>query len=157
MKQNSYPPIEHLLPHSNPMILLDRVIEHASHSIVCEVTITTQSFLYDEASQSVPAQVGIEYMAQTVAALGGIEATQAGDKPPIGFLLGARRYQHALGPFLCGQCYQVVAKELMRDDNMAVYQCQIIDDQQQLVASGQVNTVIASNEMLSAITNKNEH
>ncbi|MGL6314290.1 ApeP family dehydratase [Vibrio sp. WXL103] len=153
MKQNTYPSIEHLLPHNRPMILIDRVIEHASNMIVCEVAIDTDSFLFEAEINGVPAQVGIEYMAQTVAALGGIEASEAGDQPPIGFLLGARRYKHTGGGFQNGHCYQVHANELMRDDNMAVYQCQIFDEEQQLVASGQVNTVIASSDMLTAITN----
>ncbi|PMH44589.1 hypothetical protein BCU68_03570 [Vibrio sp. 10N.286.49.B3] len=155
MIQTIYPEIETLLPHSHPMILLDRIILQDDTLIISELKITSKSFLFDADLDGVPAQVGIEYMAQTIAALGGLEAISIGDKPPIGFLLGSRRYKHEGGCFINGHCYQVRAGELMRDDNMAVYQCQIFDENQCIIASGQVNTVVASDSMLKAITDNN--
>ncbi|WP_413282793.1 3-hydroxydecanoyl-ACP dehydratase [Vibrio sp. MA40-2] len=152
MKQ-IYPEIETLLPHRQPMILLNRVITHDASFIVCELDVTPESFLFESEINGVPAQVGLEYMAQTIATLGGLEAANVGEKPPIGFLLGTRRYQHIGGCFANGQTYQIQAKELVRDDNMAVYQCEIIGEDQSIIALGQVNTVIASDTMLKAMTN----
>ncbi|MGX9416871.1 ApeP family dehydratase [Vibrio sp. RC27] len=153
MNSKLYPAIEQLLPHSAPMVLLDRVVEHTNTSITCEVIINESSFLFDDELNGVPGQVGIEYMAQSVAALGGIEASADGEKPPIGFLLGARRYQHNSGCFTKGKRYRICATELIRDENMAVYQCVICDEAEETIASGQVNTVIASDSMLSAMNN----
>ncbi len=151
MNTDSFPPIETLLPHSAPMILLSRVIEYQGTSITCEVSVTKESFLYNETLAGVPPQVGIEYMAQTIAALAGIEAVNDGGKPPIGFLLGARRYSHQGECFKENCQYQVLAEELMRDSNMAVYQCTIEDNQHNVVASGQVNTVVAEQDILKQL------
>lgn len=155
MSNKLYPDIAALLPHNAPLILLDNVVEHSAKHICCEVTITPDSFLYEPQHSSVPAQVGIEYMAQTIAALGGIEASDEGQKPPIGFLLGARRYQHQGGPFAEGMTYLITANELVRDDNMAVYQCDIVDVNGNVMSTGQVNTVVASDEMLAELSKKN--
>ena len=152
MNPESYPKIEALLPHNPPLVLLDRVVEHSEKHVVCEVTISASSFLYEEEQSCVPAQVGIEYMAQTIAALGGIEASEQGDVPPIGFLLGARRYQHEGGDFMLGERYLITASELVRDDNMAVYQCVITDSKGNKISSGQINTVLANDEMLAAFS-----
>ena len=67
-----YPPIEQLVPHKPPMILIDRMIETTDTACTCEVTITPQTLFIESAG--VPAFVGLEYMAQAVAAYGGYKA-----------------------------------------------------------------------------------
>ncbi|MGR5266359.1 hotdog family protein [Vibrio astriarenae] len=156
MSQKVYPSIEALLPHSHPMILIDGVVRHTNNMIECEFTISPESFLFDNPMNGVPAQAGVEYMAQTIAALGGLASYERGEAPSIGFLLGARRYQHCGTCFLNGHRYLVHAQELMSDNSVAVYQCQILDANNQQVASGQVNTVVASSSMLNALINNKE-
>ncbi|WP_264874407.1 ApeP family dehydratase [Vibrio agarivorans] len=156
MKQKVYPPIEALLPHSHPMILIDSVVQHTNNMVECEFTISPKSFLFDSLINGVPAQAGVEYMAQTIAALGGLASYERGEAPSIGFLLGARRYHHRESCFLNGHRYLVHAQELMSDSSVAVYQCKILNDKNQEVASGQVNTVVASSSMLNALINNTE-
>ncbi|WP_432464543.1 ApeP family dehydratase [Agarivorans sp. QJM3NY_33] len=134
-----FPPIEQLLPHDPPMILLNHVLHYTDDEITCEVEISANSQFFDVRSQSVPAYVGIEYMAQTIAARGGMLAREQGRQSQIGFLLGGRRYQQHGGDFQLGDQLKVSAKELMQEQAMGVYAC-TIERNGELLASCQVNT-----------------
>ena len=81
--------------------------------------------LFYQAGLGVPAWVGIEYMAQTVALYAGICAKQAGTDIRMGFLLGTRRYQAATDYFRLGSLLQTTVHEVWQDGNMAVFDCQI--------------------------------
>ena len=84
----TFPPIEALVPHKPPMLLLDRVLSYSTDYVSCEVEIRVDSpFVRDGV---VPAIVGLEYMAQCVAAFAGLSARHKGEAPRIGFLLGSR-------------------------------------------------------------------
>jgi predicted hotdog family 3-hydroxylacyl-ACP dehydratase len=58
--------IEEVLPHAEPMILLDELISFEDETATCSHTITESSLLYNQALQGVPSYVGIEYMAQSI-------------------------------------------------------------------------------------------
>ena len=88
MTVEAYPALEHLLPHRAPMILIDRLLEASEQGATCEVTITARSLFLEAAG--VPAFVGIEYMAQSIAAYGGYHSYQAGEPIGVGLLLGTR-------------------------------------------------------------------
>lgn len=66
--------IADFIPHRAPMILIDKIISHQPDVLETEVLITPQSAYFDEHRQAVPNYVGIEYMAQSIAALAGVEA-----------------------------------------------------------------------------------
>jgi predicted hotdog family 3-hydroxylacyl-ACP dehydratase len=100
-----YPPIEQLLPHRAPMMLLDRMIDATATTCTCEVTITPQT-LFSEAA-GVPAFVGLEYMAQAVAAYGGYKAHLAGEPIGLGFLVGAPQFKTDCQFFRCGQTLRI--------------------------------------------------
>ena len=83
--------IEELVPHTGPMCLLDRVIDAGDEHLVAEVTIRADDLFAD--GGAVGAWVGIEYMAQAVAAWAGWRARVQGGAPKIGLLLGTRDYR----------------------------------------------------------------
>ena len=62
-----FPPVEHVLPHAGHMVLLARVVAHDEKETRCQVDIRSQRHFRRE-DGSVPAWVGIEYMAQCIAA-----------------------------------------------------------------------------------------
>ncbi len=142
-----FPQIETLLPHRAPMILIDHVVSASQENICCSVTIRSDSTLYQSALGGVPAHAGIEYMAQTVAALAGLNARTDNQVPPVGLLLGARRYKHHQGSYHLGSTYLVEASLIVSDENMGVYDCSITLDGE-LVANGQLNTFVANEESL---------
>ncbi len=73
-------PIGELLPHGPEMTLIDRLVEYSPQRSVATVTIERHSRFFAEPN-GVPAWVGIEYMAQTIAARAGYEARLRGEPP----------------------------------------------------------------------------
>ncbi|MEG9858998.1 beta-ketoacyl synthase N-terminal-like domain-containing protein [Stenotrophomonas sepilia] len=75
----------------------------------------------------VPAWVGIEYMAQAIAAWAGCRARAAGRPPQLGFLLGSRRYSSARSSFPSGSRLRVQARcELLGDNGLGMFACRIL-------------------------------
>lgn len=129
-------PVQELLPHSPPMVLIDRVVSYDDISLIAEVTITAGSKFFDPNRQSVPAWVGIEYMAQSISALAGIRSKQNGTEVKIGFLLGTRKYLIKEKSFALGKVLQVQVNQLFRDESgLASFDCQIKDDKLLMVES----------------------
>ncbi|WNO59544.1 hotdog family protein [Rheinheimera sp. MMS21-TC3] len=131
--------IEQVLPHRAPMILLDNFIEAGADYGICQVAISESSPFYDPASNAVPAYVGIEYMAQTIAAYAGANRLKAGGQVKIGFLLGCRKYQPQVTEFIAGTELTVRATELVRESSgLSVFECSI-SSQEQLLVSARLN------------------
>ena len=141
------PAIDQLLPHQAPMILIDRALEVQSESIHCQVDIESHHLFFDPATQSIPAYVGIEFMAQAIAAWSGYHSLVQGIQPPIGFLLGSRRYRALCDAFLKGQTLDIYAEQLMQDNGMAVFKARI-EHQHQLLAECQLNVYVPSEQKL---------
>lgn len=121
----SHWPIEALIPHSGEMILLDEVLQSDHDSIVASCTPKAEGLLH-RADGSVPAWVGIEYMAQAIAAFAGIEAKRAGQEIRLGFLLGTRHYHSNVTHFLPGQPLMIRAERSIEDSNgLSVFNCTI--------------------------------
>lgn len=129
-------PIEQVLPHAHPMILLDSFTEAGAEHAVCTVNISAQSPFFDLASRSVPAYVGIEYMAQTIAAYAGAHKLTAGNSVRLGFLLGCRKYQPVVPAFAEGAELVVsVSKVVMDESGLSVFDCQIMQQSTILVSA----------------------
>ncbi|QSX40663.1 ApeP family dehydratase [Shewanella cyperi] len=132
-------PIETFIPHRAPMVLIDRALEHRKDFLETQVCIDEQSPFFDGLKGGVPNYVGIEYMAQSIAALAGIEAKLAGLPVRIGFLLGSRKLQLHQGCFLAGHEYRVRVQRLYQEDTgLAVFDCQILEGET-VVASANIN------------------
>jgi len=141
------PAIDKLLPHDRPMILVDRALEIGKESIHCQVDIDDHLLFFDNESQSVPAYVGIEFMAQSIAAWSGYQALQKGEEPPIGFLLGSRRYISDCGYFSHGQTLDIFAEQVMEDNGMAVFIARL-EHEGNTIAQCQLNVFVPSEEKL---------
>ncbi|PSU58965.1 hotdog family protein [Photobacterium phosphoreum] len=146
------PPLAQLLPHDAPMILIDELINVGMENVHCQVTIRSDNLFFNKQSQSVAGYVGIELMAQTIASWSGYHAWQQGKSAPIGFLLGCRRYHSEWSQFNQGIVLDIHAERLMQDNNMAVFSCKIIH-QQQIIASCQLNAYLPSEEKIATLLN----
>lgn len=127
--------VEELIPHAGNMMLLQRVIEFEPEKLVAEVVVRDDALFGDELS--VPAWLGIEYMAQTVAALGGMKRRLAGKPINLGFLLGTRRYQCNVDRFAVGASLTVSAEHLIQDQGLGVFDCRI--DAEGIAAAAKLN------------------
>lgn len=122
----TYPPIEQLLPHRPPMILIDRLVEATEQEGTCEVTITPQS-MFLEAS-GVPAFVGLEYMAQSVAAFGGYHSYLVNAPITVGLLMGTRRWETSCEFFELGQTLRIHVSHIWGKHELMRFHCTITSE-----------------------------
>ena len=118
-----YTDIAGFIPHSGRMILLDRIIGFDGHTLSVELLVRDDGLLGND--KTVPAWVGIEYMAQAVAAYAGIKSKLAGETIKLGFLLGTRRYTSNVASFAVGTALTIQVKNVIHDDKLGVFDCKI--------------------------------
>ena len=117
-------PVTDLIPHALPMALLDRSIEINGDFYVGEVVIRKDSLFSD--GEKVPAWVGIEYMAQCVAAFAGATALKKGESVKVGFLLGTREYHVKTPYFKVGARLRIHVKKVIHDPGaLSVVECSL--------------------------------
>ena len=125
------------VPHRGAMSLLDTVVHHDDLTVVARVRVSADGPF--TGADGVPAWVGIEYMAQAVAAWSGARARSGGGSPRIGYLLGSRRYEAAVPAFEIGAELEVFAQcELMGDNGLGMFDCRITQDGR-VLASGRLS------------------
>ena len=118
--------IAELLPHDGKMVLLDQVVEYDHQSLVATTVVRDDGLFGD--GKTVPAWLGIEYMAQTIAAQGGMMCYLAGKPIQLGFLLGTRRYVCNIANFKVGELLTVRVERILEDQGLAVFNCHILGD-----------------------------
>ncbi|HEU4344527.1 MAG TPA: 3-hydroxylacyl-ACP dehydratase [Candidatus Binatia bacterium] len=122
-----FPDIRSLIPHTGPMVLLDQVISVDEDSLCGEVGIRRSSLFCD--SDGVGAWVGIEYIAQAIAAYAGYTARLRGEPVKIGLLLGIRRYECSRPVFKPGAILRVnVQRVFQSESGLGVFDCRIDDE-----------------------------
>lgn len=125
----NFPDIHCLVPHGGAMVLLARVLAADEESLCAEVTIGPATLFGD--GHGVGAWVGLEYMAQTVAAHAGYAARQRGDPVKVGFLLGSRRYECSRPRFALGSVLHVHVRRVLQGKNgLGAFECRIDDASQ---------------------------
>ena len=131
--------VAEFIPHRDPMILISQLLEYSQDSLLTQTDLSTASPYFDPRLNGVPNYVGIEYMAQSIAALAGVEAHLRNDIIRVGFLLGSRKLKMHISQFKLGQSYQTKVTRLYQEESgLAVFDCQILHNQE-VVAEANVN------------------
>ena len=129
--------IEKVIKHRKPMRLVDELVSFDENSACVLVNINEESEFYQAKQHGVPSYIGIEYMAQCIAAKAGANELASGGALKLGFLLGTRKYKPNIAFFPSGETLQVRATKLMEDAaGLSVFDCTI-------VANNQVETILA--------------
>ena len=129
--------IEEVIKHRKPMRLVDELVSFDENSACVLVNINEESEFYQAEQHGVPSYVGIEYMAQCIAAKAGANELGSGGALKLGFLLGTRKYKPNVAYFPSGETLQVRATRLIEDAaGLSVFDCTI-------VANNQVEKVLA--------------
>lgn len=114
-----------LLPHQGRAVLIDEVLAESRDSIRVTAHITRQHPFFVD-GHGVPGWVGIELMAQAIAAHAGLNGLRAQRPPRKGMLLGTRRYQMHADYFPEGTRLEIQAeREFGGDAGMAACACRI--------------------------------
>lgn len=116
-------PVAELVPHAADMILIDQVLAFDDDSIQTRLSVRPGG-LFNAPDGSLPAWVGIELMAQSVAAFAGCQARQRGEPVRLGFLLGTRRFECNAEHFPAGSELHIHAQRSLQDESgMGVFEC----------------------------------
>ena len=115
--------ISELFTHAAPMILIDTIDQYSEDALQTKVTITAASpFLY---GGSVPAYVGLEYMAQSVACFSGIRARNADQPIREGYLISTRRLSLNRQEFSLGETLTIHVSLVHDFGDMSSFDCQV--------------------------------
>lgn len=128
--------IEDVLPHKAPMILIDKLVSFDENNGWCTQQITKDSLLYNDALQGVPSYVGIEYMAQSIAAYA--NANELINKRPvkIGFLVSTRKFNCKETVFGLGLALTIHVEKLFQDDSgLTAFHCKIMNNDEEMVSA----------------------
>jgi predicted hotdog family 3-hydroxylacyl-ACP dehydratase len=135
---SAFPPVAELLPHAGNMVLLDEVLACADQVLTARLVIRACPFSLDDGA--LPSWLGLEILAQGVAAWAGLKAKRAGEPVTLGFLLGTRHYDCRVKTFPAHAAYVVRVESTLQDANgMWVFECCMHDQQQTLVAKARLN------------------
>jgi len=120
-------PMSKILIHKDTMLLIDEVLEFSENSLTAQVTIKTGCEFLNSDNQ-VPAWIGIEYMAQAIAAWAGATHINKGDEIKKGYLLGTRKYIAHASFFPLNSVLKVAVKKVYEGDDLGVFDCTITTD-----------------------------
>ena len=141
---NNYLSASQCLPHSEPMVLIDKLIDvdMKKQIVKTSVTIHKDKIFFDKDINGVSPLVGIEFMAQTIGCYAFYKAKMS--IPKIGFLLGARLYENSLEKFENGKTYIITAREVYGDIELVSFECLIYNegedgDESKYIAKATIN------------------
>jgi predicted hotdog family 3-hydroxylacyl-ACP dehydratase len=121
--------IQALIPHRSPMLLIDTIVELSEQHAIATVSINPQASFF-ETLHGVPSWIGLEYMGQTAALIGGYQERVNKLGPQLGFLMGTRRYTTTCNHFKPGCELHIHCQEQATvGDSLAIFDCKIIDNQ----------------------------
>jgi predicted hotdog family 3-hydroxylacyl-ACP dehydratase len=107
--------LDQLLPHAGPMVLLDEVLAIGDETVRAVATVRRDGLFAGLHEPGVPACVGMEYLAQAIAAWSGFHE-RARDRPVRpGYLVGARSFHSSAGTIPYGVVLTIEAERLMED------------------------------------------
>lgn len=111
------------IPHAEPMVFVDRIVEIGAQYIITELNIRPELMFCEEAG--LPTWSSIEIMAQSISAFAGYQGHLHGQAPQIGFLLGTRKLHLPMSHFALGECLRVRAEQSYLHDGLAQFDCEI--------------------------------
>ncbi|THF62495.1 ApeP family dehydratase [Pseudothauera rhizosphaerae] len=119
-------PVTDLIPHAGDMVLLDHVLAFDTDTLQARATVRADG-LFSEPDGSLPNWMGLEIMAQAVAAWAGCHARAAGRPVELGFLLGTRNYECHVPAFAAGTELLVdVSRSLHDATGMGMFECRLL-------------------------------
>lgn len=141
------------VPHQRRMCLLDRLLDVGAEHLRADVMPDPTDLFATETG--IPGWVGLEWLAQAIAAWAGVQRVTGGAKPAVGFLLGTRRYQCSQSSFAFGDPITVeIFLDFRADNGLGAFRGQLLNDDNQVIATAMLNVFQPeSDEALAAMQN----
>ncbi|CAB3674916.1 hypothetical protein LMG22037_02146 [Paraburkholderia phenoliruptrix] len=120
-------PIEVIIPHRGTMLLIDAVSAFGEETLSARATVHADAW-YADPQGAMPAWIGIELMAQAIAAHVALVAMRGGGRARPGVLLGSRSFKALQPSFARGAQLLIHVTELLRsEEGHGAYECTIHD------------------------------
>jgi predicted hotdog family 3-hydroxylacyl-ACP dehydratase len=120
-------PIEAIIPHRGTMLLIDAVHRFDGQTLNAHATVDRHAW-YADTDGAMPAWIGIELMAQAIAAHVALLAMRSGGRARPGVLLGSRSFNALRPAFAGGARLSIHVTELLRsEEGHGAYECTIHD------------------------------
>jgi predicted hotdog family 3-hydroxylacyl-ACP dehydratase len=116
------PDIQKLIPHRDPMCLVDCVLAIEDEAIAVQASVPASGPFVTPQTDP-PGYVVIEMMAQTIGAWNGWQRLQHDQEPQIGYLLGTRRFRCDRMTLAPGTPLRIDARLMFSDGEMACFVC----------------------------------
>jgi predicted hotdog family 3-hydroxylacyl-ACP dehydratase len=116
--------IENVVPHSGAMLLVGPVLDHRPEFTRCRVDVA-RSALFARVDGRVPAWVALEWMAQCVAAHGGLVGHALGLPVRPGLFLGTRGVRLHVDDFASDESLEVCARHLRGELGLVSFACRL--------------------------------
>jgi len=116
------------------MVLLDEVCEFDDEQLIARTSVKLGPYSLPDGA--LPSWLGLELMAQAVAAWAGCQSREAGQPAKLGFLLGTRRYESHLEKFPLGTELTITAKRSFVDDSgLGSFECSLHGEERLLAVA----------------------
>jgi predicted hotdog family 3-hydroxylacyl-ACP dehydratase len=128
-----YAPVEALLLHRPPMLLIDAVTHYGDDRASCALTVrSVPPFGSDD---TVPGLVALEYMAQAVGAYVGLRARELGQPILPGFLIGVPELDVGVASFRVGERLTATVHRTWGDNQLGSFDTTLERDGERLASA----------------------
>jgi predicted hotdog family 3-hydroxylacyl-ACP dehydratase len=123
---SEFPTIVQLIPHREPMILLDEMLDWSPGRSMCCVTVCEDARFVTEGRLETP--LLIEHMAQAVAVCLGYEAFRGGHGIRVGMIVGCRTFESFTAAAFVGEKLIVSAAQRGANASVSGFECKVERD-----------------------------
>jgi predicted hotdog family 3-hydroxylacyl-ACP dehydratase len=128
-----FPAITELVPHQSPVLALEKLTSWEPGHAVGKLTIRADNpFVQDGQIDTV---MGLEYMAQCVAACLGMEAFQGGGNVRVGMIIACRQMQILEPQLSVGETYTVKADCVRGTNSISHFDGELLSSSDTLIAN----------------------
>jgi len=120
---SDFPPVALLVPHREPMVLLDRIVEWSPGYVECAMQVREGARLVDGGKLAAP--LTIEHMAQSVAVCLGYEAYRGGRGVRVGMIVSCRAFDAFRDEASVGEDLSVHATRDRGNETLSHFDCEV--------------------------------
>lgn len=122
---SAFPPLEELIPHAGPMLLLDAMTSWGEGRSTCVLCVRERAPFVNAAGQ-VESAVTIEYMAQAVAACLGYESLRGGGNVRVGMIIACKRFVAHADKLQVGDVLTIDAQRVRGNEMLSHFDCRVL-------------------------------
>lgn len=119
----SFPSIAQLVPHAEPMVLVDEMTEWVSGAATCTLVVRAHAPLVSDGSLLAP--LLIEHMAQTVAACLGYEAFLGGEGARVGMIIACKKFSVHIPVVHVGDALTIRVRRVRGNETLSHFDCHV--------------------------------